>query len=115
MTPQNDEQRAIFEAVDVFAEAMKEKLAKKERDGWEGWDEPGNEAGLKESMVDHILERCICGGLRLRVKTFSSPNLVDIANFCMFLWNIAQKHPVRRDAALPPGWVPLRTKVEVVP
>jgi hypothetical protein len=89
--PTNDEQRSLFDAVDEFAEAMKKKLAKKERDGWEGWNCAKNEIGLKESLLRHLSRRCSCGSWVPRRGLFEPSNLVDIANFCMFLWTIAKE------------------------
>ena len=58
------------EAVDAFAAAMKEKMAKKRHEGRSGW------------------ESCPIGELRRMLhEHLNKGDPVDIANFCMMLWN----------------------------
>ena len=93
MDPHNDEQKSLFEAVDHFAEAMKKKLVSKQRSGWSGWDDTDRwtQHTLRRNMMAHILHSTTWGGVDVSESTFEPPNLVDMANFCMFLWNIAKK------------------------
>lgn len=68
-------------AVDRFAVAMKDKLAKAREKGRGGWQEC--DAGVLSGMLRHHVEK-------------GDPR--DVANFCMFLWSlghgIAQQAPV---------------------
>lgn len=58
-------------AVDRFAAAMKAKLAKKRADGRGGW------------------EMCPIGELRRMLhEHLNKGDPVDVANFCMMLWNV---------------------------
>jgi hypothetical protein len=66
---------ALNALVDVFALEMKRKL----RDAWlrrgrSGWDDPSNIDSLKHGLINHITKG-------------NSGNMVDVANFCAFLWN----------------------------
>lgn len=66
-------------AVDRFAGAMKEKLAKKRAEGRGGWEDPSviSESQLWFMMEDH----CHKG------------DPVDVGNFAMMLWNrISHEH-----------------------
>lgn len=62
------------EAVDRFAEAMKEKLAKARAKGRRGWDD-------KEACSDSHLARCFFHHL----NKGNHGNFIDLANFLMFL------------------------------
>jgi hypothetical protein len=66
----------LMNCVDAFAEAMKEKLNKKRGEGWTGWQENENYAGIKESLVYHATVKGIEG------------EEVDIANLSMMIWNL---------------------------
>lgn len=60
---------------DDFAERMRAKLwSKAYRDGYSGWDDPANEAGIRESLARH--------------EAKGDP--VDIENLKAFLWNFSQ-------------------------
>lgn len=61
-------------AVDKFAAAMKEKMAKKRADGRAGW-ESCPEQYLNAFLRDHL----------------AKGDPVDVGNFAMMLWNIGQK------------------------
>jgi hypothetical protein len=67
-------------AVDLFAEKMKEKLAEKRDEGYDGWDDP---------------DRCAIEHLRdLLFEHYTKGDTVDIANFCMMLYQRGfQFHP----------------------
>lgn len=60
-------------AVDKFAAAMKEKLAKKRDEGRGGWDD-------REACPDGFLQ-----GLLLRHLSKGDP--IDVGNFAMMIWN----------------------------
>lgn len=61
------------EAVSKFASAMKDKLAQKRNEGRGGWETMTSEQ-LSSMLVGHVLK--------------GDP--VDVANFCMMLWNNGQ-------------------------
>ena len=62
------------EAVDRFAEAMKEKLAKARAKGRRGWD--NKEACSDEHLADLFHNH---------LQKYNEGNFIDLANFCMFL------------------------------
>lgn len=74
-------------AVDLFAEAMKAKMAKQRAKGYGGWDDPAvcPTERLQQMLVDHI----------------AKGDPVDVANFAMMLWSrgerTEQPAPVRED------------------
>lgn len=59
-------------AIDRFAAAMKAKMAKKRADGRGGW-ESCPIADLRQMLYEHL----------------NKGDPVDVANFCMMLWNVA--------------------------
>jgi len=65
----------LFQSVDTFAEKMKMKLADKCLDGYKGWDEEENLHGIRESLSRHL----------------EKGDMVDVANFSMFLWYLDMK------------------------
>ena len=78
-----EEEAKLLELVEDFGAAMFLKLVQKKRDGYEGWDEntAKNVMTLKEGLDNHL------DGM----DKFDRSNLVDIANFCAFLWNLEKK------------------------
>lgn len=65
----------LTDAVDEFAQAMKDKLVQKAREGWSGWDTPGAKDKIYHAMLAH--------GAGI---PFAAGQEVDIANFAMMLW-----------------------------
>ena len=70
----------LMECVDAFAEEMKRKLRKKRAQGLKGWDDPGEEQYLRDSMLHHAEE--LADG---------EDEAVDTANLAMFLWNLNER------------------------
>ena len=65
---------AIFSCVDAFAEEMKAKLIDKLTKGYSGWDDPEwSSEQIKKTLKEHLDK--------------SNSDMVDVANFAMFLWN----------------------------
>lgn len=62
-------------AVDVFATAMKEKLAAKRAEGYSGWDDED------ECSVEYLAE--------LFIGNLPKGDMIDVANFAMMLWHRA--------------------------
>ena len=60
-------------AVDLFAQAMKTKLARKRREGYGGWDDP------ERFTVEHLET--------LLAEHLEAGDPIDISNFCMMIWN----------------------------
>ncbi len=54
------------------------KLEKKEREGFFGYDGPKNKEMLEKGFMDHI------------EKGFEQDNLIDLSNYCNFLWNLIE-------------------------
>jgi hypothetical protein len=78
----DEEEEDLARLVDDFSGIMLKKLIEKKRsEGYEGWDEPSisNIDGLWDQLTDHV------------EKGSDHDNLVDIANFCAFLWNLRKK------------------------
>ena len=65
----------------AFNYACVEKLMAKQRQGYFGWDNLEAKPNLESLFKEHTN------------RPLTQKNLVDIANFCMFLWNLfeAQK------------------------
>lgn len=79
-------------AVDTFANAMKEKLAKKRDEGYGGW-----EAAAPVSFLEHLMSEQL---------SLLTPDPVDVANFAMMLFH--RKGQIRLPVLnnpnlLPPG------------
>lgn len=66
----------IEDVILAFSKDMLRKFHMKESIGWYGWNYPADKELLKEQLITHIK------------KGFDSGNLIDIALFCAFLWNI---------------------------
>lgn len=62
-----------------FNNACGRKLEEKGKEGYTEWDNPDFEWELKLKLKEHFK------------KEWTSENLVDIANFCNFLWNLRQE------------------------
>jgi len=62
-----------------FNNACYGKLEKKEKEGFEGWNNPDFEWTLKLKLKEHLK------------KEWTAENLVDISNLCDFLWNLKQE------------------------
>jgi len=73
-----DEEKLLRALVNKFGKAMLDKLDKKYSEGYKGWyeDNENNIEYLENALLDHFK------------KPLAKENLVDIANFCAFLWNI---------------------------
>lgn len=61
-----------------FSQAMSRKLAKKRADGYSGWNRPTN-AYYTGCSPEHLRRK-----LRSHIE---KSDLVDVANFCMMIWN----------------------------
>ena len=61
-----------------FEWACRKKLETKEKQGWFGWDNPDNKEKLERYLIEHT------------EKPLTQRNLIDIANFCNFLWNLIE-------------------------
>ena len=60
------------------------KLREKQKLGWIGWDKPENKRLLEAKLIQHIK------------KPLTRDNLIDISNFCNFLWNLKEGTKVRK-------------------
>ena len=60
-------------AVDIFAAKMKEKLLRKYRQGFRGWDDPQNIALLRSEFLTHA------------TKASDPEGFVDVANIAMMI------------------------------
>ncbi|WP_341714489.1 hypothetical protein [Limnobacter sp.] len=84
-----DLQHSDDEAVDKFAQAMKQKLAQAREKGRSGWEQM-NPADISAMLREHVEK--------------GDPR--DVANFCMFLWNLGQPiTPCKPIQAEPVAWV----------
>lgn len=59
-----------------FHLACSQKLEKKEKEGFDGYYKSENKKQLEIDLLAHI------------AKGFTPDNLIDIANYCNFLWNL---------------------------
>jgi hypothetical protein len=72
------EDSKLLEAIDNFQFAMKDRVLQKKDEGFTGWDNPDMKMQMQDDLNKHLR------------KELNSLNLVDIANYCMFLWNLEQ-------------------------
>lgn len=75
ITKVDDDASADAEGVRRFAIAMREKMTEKRLQGYAGWHNDCTVVHLEALLQEHI------------EKTWDPRNLVDIANFCMMIWN----------------------------
>lgn len=66
----------LFNASMKFIRVCDAKLTEKEEEGWVGWDKKENEEEFEKRLTRHLL------------KDFTQESLIDISNYCMFLWNL---------------------------
>jgi len=71
-----EENQRLDTALDGFVWAMKGKLFTQAEKGYRGWDDrsPENKEFLEARLKQHL------------EKGLGKDNLVDISNFCFFLW-----------------------------
>lgn len=69
------EASAIDRAVDAFAEAMREKLHHRQRQGRAGWDRDDWADECRMALAEHV----------------AKGDPVDVANYAMFLWNMGER------------------------
>jgi hypothetical protein len=67
----------LDERLDYFAKDMKTKLHKKAEQGYYGWDCDELKESFHNEIILHFLKY---------IKTGDKSQLIDIANFCMFLY-----------------------------
>lgn len=73
ITDYETDEQACAAGVSRFAAAMLAKLDRKRKEGRGGWNKPS------ECSIDHLQE--------LMDEHLADDDLVDIANFCMMIWN----------------------------
>ena len=61
-----------------FNYACYKKLAAKESRGFAGWDKQKNKIILEDGFYEHAR------------KPLTQSNLIDISNYCIFLWNLIE-------------------------
>jgi len=73
------EQEALATLMNTFTEKMFEKTMVKKKAGYRGWDSlsPETIESLKAKLADNI----------------NDGDWIDVANICMFLWNLKQPDP----------------------
>jgi len=67
----------IDDIILAFSKELLRKFHMKEATGWTGWNKPTSKEQLREQLHAHV-----------EGKDLTSDNLVDIALFCLFLWNL---------------------------
>ena len=68
----------LFNASMKFHLACVVKLKEKEKAGWTGWDNPDSKRILGTKLMEHT------------IRPFTQNNLINISNYCMFLWNLIE-------------------------
>ncbi len=78
-------------ACNKFQIACMQKLEKKEKEGFTKWNDPNFKYDLIHKLWAHCVE--YVGKYRDEEKNreTNKDNLVDIANFCIFLWNLEDR------------------------
>jgi hypothetical protein len=74
------DERADELGVARLAKAMLAKLKEKRLEGYHGWNNDCTVEHLQQLFVSHI------------GKPWTERNLIDMANFCMMLWNRERPH-----------------------
>lgn len=69
---------SLYELVDRFAAAMKERLRQKHAEGAAGWNDPSFELEFRDQMV-------------ARAMNGYEDNEIDVANFAAFIWNLREQ------------------------
>ena len=67
----------LFNALMKFIRVCDAKLTEKEEKGWVGWDNPEYEKEFEGEIVIQSLP-------------LTQNDCVNIANYCMFLWNLKE-------------------------
>lgn len=67
----------IEDVAETFVDELLRKFYKKVGEGYAGWDEPTSKGDLKELLLEHVAK-----------EDWTRGNLIDIALFCLFLWNL---------------------------
>lgn len=79
------EEDRIKALIDAFATEMKVKLLLKSGDGWSGWRDRSYKPDFHRQLHDHAM----------RALLDDEPlQLVDVANYCAFLWHHARRPQV---------------------
>ena len=79
-----EEYKKLKKVLNGFSEMMLAKLMKKyDEDGYTGWDRENFKEVLISGLKEHI-HKCYS-------DNFSPSSLIDIANYCMFLWYLNSK------------------------
>ena len=87
------EKQKLDEALKQFAQAMAARLSEKRRDGFTGWDDGFNSAwDMEHRMVDKVLR------VSKEQEQCDPQDLVDIANFAMFLHHAVTANANKRGA-----------------
>ena len=71
-----DEEKAFNALIEMFSDAMYDKLIKKKNQGYNGWCEQGNFNNLLIGFRSHLK------------KDYINENLIDIAIYSMLIWNL---------------------------
>jgi hypothetical protein len=74
---------ALKQLAGVFFEKMGQRLSEKQKEGFTGWDEIDVSKSDLPDRILHKIERVI-------QANGPKSDLVDIANFAMFLWNVME-------------------------
>ena len=71
-------EKKLLSATMKFNLACLNKLTEKEKAGWTGWDSEDYD-GIFDSRIETLAK-----------GELTQNNLVNISNYCMFLWNIKE-------------------------
>lgn len=71
-----DEEKAFNALIEMFSDAMYDKLIKKKNQGYNGWCEKENFQNLLTGFRSHL------------EKDYTNENLIDIAIYSMLIWNL---------------------------
>lgn len=78
--PHRSESIALDRLVDRFAAKMKQKLQKKRREGYTGWNDPGFVNDLARFLSEHVT-----------TAQRDPHQWIDVANFAAMLWGIGRR------------------------
>ena len=72
-------ERKLLDSTMKFNLACLDKLRQKEKEGWVGWDNPHWKEAFEKRIKD------------LPQFELTQNNLVNISNYCDFLWNLLEQ------------------------
>ncbi|GAG39605.1 unnamed protein product, partial [marine sediment metagenome] len=78
-------------ACNKFQIACMQKIEKKEKEGYTKWNDPNFKSNLVYKLWTHCVSYVGKDRNEKKINKSDKEILIDIANFCNFLWNLEDK------------------------